>query len=271
MSAVESVMDLAERVARGVVEDLIPGARMCFREHQHDGGHDFDLVLPDGSTAALEVTASKDFELERTNAAICLEKHGGHFIPTVKCQSDWSIHPLPDAPINRVRSEADDYLARIEADGLKRFFYEMDGGRYSSVRRICEDLSIEAGSVTPWKTPGQICIALPGGGGIKSNKVAERAAMEEAHKPDNRAKLRKAATAERHLFVLVDQGNYLPWVSLVDEDPPCSRPDLPDEVTHVWAAGIARDPSVVVVWRGSATGWEPRQYAEQTAEPIEKQ
>ena len=187
-----------------------------------------------------------------------------------QCQNDWTIHPLPQAPINRVRAEADDYLARIEEDGLKRFFYETDGGTYSSVRRICEDLSIEAGSVTPWKTPGYICIAPPGGGGIKSNRVAERAVLAEADKQDNRAKLRKAGTTERHLFVLVDQGNYLPWVSLVDEDPPCSPPNLPAEVTHVWAGGIARDPRVVVVWRGNSTGWGPRQYAEQTAEPIKE-
>lgn len=73
----EGVVDLAEKVAKSVVEELIPGARMYFQERQHDGGHDFDLVLPDGSTAALEVTASKDFELENTNAAIRLEKHGG--------------------------------------------------------------------------------------------------------------------------------------------------------------------------------------------------
>ena len=103
-------MDLAEKIAKSVVEELIPRARMRFREQQHDGSHDFDLILPDNTTAALEVTASKDFPLERTNAAIRLEKHGGHFIPTVKCQNDWSIDPLPNARINRVRAEADYYL-----------------------------------------------------------------------------------------------------------------------------------------------------------------
>lgn len=189
-------------------------------------------------------------------------------MPTVRCQHDWIIHPLPRASINRVRARARDYLADIEADGLQEFFYDMDGGNFASVRRICEDLSIEAGSVMPWKTPGQICIALPGGGGIKTSSVAERAVLAEANKRDNRAKLRSAGSAERHLFVLVDQGNYLPWASLVDEEPPRSAPDLPAEITHLWAAGIARDPRVVVVWRGSAKGWGPRQYAEQTAEPI---
>lgn len=261
-------MDLAEKIAKSVVEELTPGARMCFREQQHDGGHDFDLVLPDGSTAALEVTASKDFELERTNAAIRLEKHGGPFIPTLKCRNDWSIHPLPDAPIKRIRAEVDGYLADIEADRLKRFFYDVDGGRYASVRRICEDLSIEAGSVTRWKTPGRICIWLPGAGGLRTSRVAERAVLAEADKQDNRAKLRNAGTAERHLFVLVDQGNYLPWVSLVDEEPPRSPPDLPADVTHLWAAGITRDPRVVVVWRCIESGWEPRQYVGQTAEPV---
>lgn len=261
-------MDLAEKIAKSVVEELIPRARMRFREQQHDGSHDFDLILPDNTTAALEVTASKDFPLERTNAAIRLEKHGGHFIPTVKCQNDWSIDPLPNARINRVRAEADDYLAGIEADGLDQFFYNTDGGRYDSVRRICEDLSIEAGNVTQWKNPGQICISSPGGGGYKSHKVAEQAVLAEADKQDNRAKLRKAGTTERHLFVLVDQGYYLPWVSLVDGDPPCSSLNLPAEVTHVWAAGIARGPRVVVVWQGSGTGWEPRRYAKQTAGPI---
>jgi hypothetical protein len=144
----------------------------------------------------------------------------------------------------------------------------LDGGRYSSVRRICEDLSIEAGNAARWKPPGRICIWLPGSGGIKSNEVAERAPLAEADKQDNRAKLRKAGTRERHLFVLVDQGSYLPWASLVDEEPPSAAPGLPAEITHIWAATIARDPSVVVVWRGSAPGWGPRQYAERT-DPAE--
>ena len=193
-------MDLAEKIAKSVVEELIPRARMRFREQQHDGSHDFDLILPDNTTAALEVTASKDFELEKTKAAIRRDKNGGYFIPTVKCQNDWSIDPLPDAHINRVRAEADDYLARIEADGLDQFFYDTDGGRYDSVRRICEDLSIEAGSVTQWKNPGQICISSPGGGGCKSHKVAERAVMSEADKNDNRTKLAMRVRSNACLF-----------------------------------------------------------------------
>lgn len=261
-------MDLAEKIAQCVVEELIPGSNMRFQDQQHDGDHDFDLVLPDGTIVALEATASKDSELEGTNAAIRNAKHDGQFMPTSQCQRDWTIHPLKSARIDRIRSQADEYLSRIEHDGLERFFFDAQGHEYESVRRIFEELSVEAGSVTPWKDPGQICIGLPGGGGLKSSRVAEQAVLREVQKEDNRRKLSKAATAERHLFVLVDQGNFLPWVSLVDEEPPHSAPDLPAEVTHLWAAGIARDPRVVVVWRGSAKGWGPRQYAEQTAEPI---
>ena len=119
---------------------------MWFREQQHDGSHDFDLTLPGGTTVALEVTSSRNQRLEETYAAIRQAKYGGPLIPRSLCRHDWNIHPLSNAHIKLVRQKADEYLAQIEADGLDRFFYDSDGHEYESVRRIFDDLAVEAGN-----------------------------------------------------------------------------------------------------------------------------
>jgi hypothetical protein len=78
----------------------------------------------------------------------------------------------------------------------------------------------------------------------------------EAQKKDNRNKLRRAGAIETHLFVYVDPRNYLPWVSLVSGSPPIYPPQLPPEVTLVWAVTQTRTPGEYIVWRANqCSGW----------------
>jgi hypothetical protein len=70
----------------------------------------------------------------------------------------------------------------------------------------------------------------------------------EAFKSDNRAKLASAGTSEAHLFVFVEPVNHRVWTPLVEYPPPSEAPDLPPEVTHVWAAGYSRSGDGYVVW-----------------------
>ena len=241
-------MNRAEQVAQAVVEAVEVGATMRPKSEQSHGEHDFDLHYPDGRIATLEVTAAMDENAERTIAALRDNRKGGPFAKRAPGRQGWYIHPGRNANINRVRSQADAYLARVEADGLTKFFSSTDAADYDSVRQIWNDLQIVGGTVFQWKTPETIGISAPGGGGAVSVSAFLRAVSTEANKPDNLRKLREAGTEERHLFVYIDMLNFLPWVAFVDSDPPADAQDPPDGITHVWAAAEGRSINEFVVW-----------------------
>lgn len=92
-AARQKPMDHAENVAKTIVEGLLPGSRMAFNVDQSSGVHDFDLQLPDGTVAAVEVTAAVDEVRMRTTAAILAHAKGGPAIKTHRCKKDWYIEP----------------------------------------------------------------------------------------------------------------------------------------------------------------------------------
>ena len=53
-------MDKAETVAEIIVETLMRGAKMRYRQMQSGGEYDFDLVYATGMSVPLEVTMSTD-------------------------------------------------------------------------------------------------------------------------------------------------------------------------------------------------------------------
>jgi hypothetical protein len=59
---------------------------------------------------------------------------------------------------------------------------------------------------------------------------------EEVAKPDNRRKLIVSADTNSHLFIWVDEDNYLPWRDILDGHLPDRPPALPTEITTVWVA-----------------------------------
>ncbi len=144
-------MDHAERVAKHIVEALIPGATMVYHTAQSTGGHDFDLTYADGTTVPVEVTASMDPVQVQTYAAI--KKQGG-LVPRQKCRLDWLVHPLPGANIKRIRAEIDKYLADVETDGISYFHTHAHAYMYQSVDRLRQDLGVESAGVVKWKHPG---------------------------------------------------------------------------------------------------------------------
>ena len=81
-------MDECERLAKTVIEHVIPGSKMEFHLEQAHGNYDFDLVYPDGRLAAVEVTAAKNELMEGTTAAILDKRKGGPFVPRHKCRND---------------------------------------------------------------------------------------------------------------------------------------------------------------------------------------
>jgi hypothetical protein len=251
-------MNLSERVAKAVVEHILTGSAMYYRSDQSSGEYDFDLRYPDGTLVRLEVTMSANQQMKWSAAKLTDERKGGHVVKAVACRNGWLVHPLPDANINLIREKVDVYLAKVEAAGLTRFFAWTDALESEPVERILRELKIEAGCVFTWKGTRRICIALPGQGGMVTSDHVQRAVESEASKADNRRKLGAGTQSERHLFIYVDPLHYLPWVALVNEEPPAKPPPLPAEISHIWVATITRSQNEYIVWRAARDKrWDP--------------
>jgi hypothetical protein len=182
-------------------------------------------------------------------AAIRDKRKGGSVIPAVKCKRSWMIIPVKGAPIQKIRQNADDYLSRLEADGVERFIFPRRG--HQSVNEIIRDLQIRSGGVFTSEGHPRIWIGMPGGGGAVGAEKAVEAGELEAWKSDNRRKLSGAGTAERHLVVYMDALNGMPWIALTEFDPPATKPNLPSEITELWLIGHLDSPTDFKVWRGS--------------------
>jgi hypothetical protein len=239
-------MDRAETAAKSIIESLMRGARMHYRESQSAGEHDFDLEYATGLRVPLEVTMSTD-EIAEAKAAEINRSKRGPFVPRIRCQRDWWVHPLRHAHIRKIRKDIDLYLAAIEAEGLEHFNAFVDAADSAAVNAILEDLGIEYGQVTKWKSPC-IAIATPGGGGLVHTGLINEAGENEAFKDDNKRKLRAATGSEKHLFVYVTPMRHVVWVAIRDGMLPASGPQLPPEVTHVWVATWAGDGAWHSVW-----------------------
>lgn len=240
-------MDKAEAAAKSIVENLIPGARMHYRESQSLGEHDFDLEFPTGTRIPLEVTVSTDEAAVATRAAILSKRRGGSFVGRVHCAHDWYVHPRRHADIKNIRKRVDSYLAAIEAEEREQFNAFTDAAKSPAVFAILKELGIEYGRVVNWKSPG-IGIATPGDGGLVDPALVNEAVETEALKADNRRKLSSAEGAEKHLFVYVDHTRHVVWVAVREKAPPAAGPKLPPEITHVWVATWAGDGAWHTVW-----------------------
>ena len=240
-------MDKAEAAAKRIVENLIPGARMHYRESQSLGEHDFVLEYLTGTRVPLEVTVSTDEAAEATRAAILSSRRGRSFVPRVHCKHDWYVHPIRHANINKIRSRVDSCLAAIEAEGRGQFNAFTDSAQSPAVFAILQELRIEYGSVVSWKSPG-IGVAMPGDGGLVAPALVNEAVETEALKADNKRKLSAAAGLEKHLFVYVAHTRHVVWVAMREEAPPATGPKLPSEITHVWVATWAGDGAWHTVW-----------------------
>ncbi|NIA10725.1 MAG: hypothetical protein GWP10_13610 [Nitrospiraceae bacterium] len=241
-------MDECEKLAKAVIEHVIPGSVMKFHLEQDHGNYDFDLLYADGKVAAVEVTAARNEHIEGTTAAILDERKGGPFVPRHHCHNDWIVVPTPGARINRIRSQIDSYLAEVETEGRSHFFVYVDFYESPAVRRLLVDLEIEAGDVTKWKTPG-ICITSPGEATELDPTKVDAAVLREAQKQDNRRKLREAQHPEKHLFVCIDRPLSDPWYAINEGNPSGLPMHLPEEVDIVWAVASTRSAGVYAVWR----------------------
>lgn len=244
-------MKHSEQVAKYVIETIYEGAHAEFRRQQSNGECDINLTYSDGATAAVEVTSSTIQELE-----LMLRKIGDEgCMAATACRNSWMVDVLPSARIKFVIEKVDRYLAAIEAEGLNQFFAEHDKTS-QSVSQILADLQINEGRILELPRPARIWVTCPSeSGSMVDPRDLQHAVEVEANKKDNKRKLAASQSAERHLFVYVDQLNCGPWQAMINHCIPERPPALPVECTHVWA--VAEVPDRIVVWLAHPpNGWK---------------
>lgn len=167
------------------------------------------------------------------------------------CESDWIIHLSRRARVKKVREHADKYLRKIEEADMDCFLFPLHA-RHAAVRKIWDDLRIEAGKVKKWKRPGIGMTDIGSGGTARSETVWE-SVKQEAWKDDNRSKLNRSCYTHRHLFVVIKGFQSPAYVSIRNCEPANDVPELPAEITHLWVA--AEEGCLVYVWRADSNGW----------------
>jgi|SRR5579884_1520390 len=242
-------MNDSEKIAKRVLETILPGASLEFRQTQSNGEYDFDLHYRDGGKAAVEVTAAMDETLMKTVGAIHGKRAGGSTIQAKICKKSWIIFTAYKSSIPKIRTDADSCLAELEKEGIDGFSC-VDSS--STVQKACCHLGITGGSVISFTGKPTIHIAGPVVGGAVGPSLAIEAGEREALKPDNRQKLGAAGTDERHLVVYVDVSYGLAWTALTSLDPPANRAKLPQEITNLWLIAQGNNTNEFVVWRAGA-------------------
>lgn len=239
-----------ERLAKQVVEQSLDGVRLEFRRQQHGDGrprHDFWLHWPDKPRAGLEVTSVRDEDRVRTRSKI--RKNQAN-LPAEKCDLTWSVRLEPAAIYSEVRERIDPCLALLEAEGIVHFRPTLQVRHRRMGHKLLE-LGVKSADAHPEADldPPLILLQVASEGGFVSAQVVYDAVASVV--PDNRAKLGELAVSECHLFVVLSSLEPAGvCIQMAEVDP--RVPDLPDEITHLWAAGrILGDSGMCSVWRCS--------------------
>lgn len=245
----------SESLAKHLVETVLPGATMEYRECQHGGGslrHDFWLHRAGRAPAALEVTSVRDEDRVRTQSKL---ERNRHKLPAEKCAWSWRVEVDPTARMGDVEANIDAYLADLEDEGLQRFLTPSRPVELSPGSDL-QDLSVVSAHALPEVQPPTIYIHVHRPGTYVSADVVHdslRAPIE-----DNAEKLSETGAPERHLFVWLDpeesSGTAMPFASLQKVEP-----DLPREITHIWVAAPdlhRSDRTSCLVWKaGQGERW----------------
>jgi hypothetical protein len=218
------------------------------------GAHDFDLILPGGERAALEVTSVVDAVLITLDHEMARQ---GHVIPAPALGRRWDLHLAEDAcppPIGksyaalkrRVEAHAPMVLVGLETQEV-RYFQLEEWGMQPRQAAPLAGLGIEFGGCSSQPVPdGSMTLLPPGGGGAIGPSLAVDAALAELEK--NRDKLRRSGRQQRHFFAWIDGSAFLTWLGF-DSGLPTTIPKLGAEATTLWCGGRTQDSRSYHVWR----------------------
>lgn len=230
---------------------------------QHDDGsrpgmHDLDIVYDDVTRAAVEVTAAADAaSIELWNLM-----NGAHRRWQVEgLKGGWMVSLDPLARANRLRNELPSLLMQLERLEIRQLRPRRHrDGPFDAVGR---DLGIVHASQGDTDYPGSIYVTLSllhersGGfvsesGDALASWIGEFLRDQDQH--DVLGKLSRSGAEDRHAFVFLPGFSVAPFSAsdllMRDDAPlPTASPQLPREVTHVWA---------VSTWTsGAGFRWSP--------------
>ncbi|MDP9386835.1 MAG: hypothetical protein M3Q48_02625 [Actinomycetota bacterium] len=218
---------------------------------QHDDGsrpamHDLDILHDDRSVAAVEITAAADApSIELWN----IMNSGGRW-QVEGLEGGWSVALDPCARARRLKRELPGFLGQLEKLEVGEIRPGPPHGRFDGpFDPVAKELGIVNAQQSGTDYPGNIYITLElpleRSGGLVADTgdgLAEWLGefLQEAAQRDVREKLDASGAVETHAFVLVPGFTTAPFSAselLMRNDAPLPTraPQLPKEVTRVWA------------------------------------
>ena len=244
-----------ERIVAAIIAKVLPGAEVRPVLSQSAGEWDFDLIRGK-LVSAVEATRATNEHMERLYAAVMREDVGGDRFKRTLARNTWMIAVSASTNIKRLLQRADALLAQLEFEGRKEFDVGDDTENSPTVKLLWDGLRVMYGGIVESGPYTVHQILLPSDQGTLAPDQVVAAIECEAQKEDNRVKLARANTTERHLFVQLDHLAYPAHEAMRACGLPSRPVDLPSEITHVWVASHIGSAHRYLVWRFSALdGW----------------
>lgn len=211
-----------------------------------DGMHDLDILVPGGSTAAVEVTAAADADSIQLWRLVN-GRDERWIVPTLR--GGWMVALEPTARAKRLLNELPDLLNELERRDITTI---PRSGRHEtpgSFAGRARQLGIVSGNRSDTDFPGSIYLTIERApersGGIVDNSgsavpIWVHDFLLDPHQADVLLKLERSRAQERHAFILIPGLSIAPfgvtdmlWRDHSDAVP-TRDPQLPPQVTHVW-------------------------------------
>ncbi len=205
--------------------------------------YDIQMVHPDGTVGAVEVTTASD--RERIGLWKFINDRGDRWIEP-NLDGGWAVRVQPRSAPRDFRAQLVALLRQAEQTGIRVIECERSSadhlavlGRQLGLLETRQGATSFPGSiyVMPPELPDQTAGFVPPTGDTLAEWISNW--IVESVRADNLLKLTRSGASERHLFVFVHPFNLAPFAVnylLMATDPPAPilPPNLPDAVTHVW-------------------------------------
>ncbi|HCF99613.1 MAG TPA: hypothetical protein DEV93_03615 [Chloroflexi bacterium] len=247
-----------EDQAAAVIAKVTGGKPVRRDDGTASGVRDFDLIFGDGHAEPLEVTQATLPELNKAIAAH--ETRRMQLIQVPGLSQQWHVFSSSVTPFKTVTpARLARMLLPLESSAVDTFILP---GNARSLPKVSVQEAQALGLIAAFAHGGQhgrVVLSRPSDdrewiGAFENPGQYALAAVEElAGKADNQRKLAVRGGADSHLFIWIDERNFLPWADLRSKLP-SKAPTLPAEITNVWLATTVYDR--IICWRyADARGW----------------
>lgn len=246
-----------ERAAAKLIRSNVGAVKAVLTDDGSTPGvHDFDLVFKDAHREPLEITSSVLPMLKSAQAAH--EKYKKLIVTVPGLAGAWHVFSSQSTQFKDLDAKALlPFLRGLESAGLTKIHYPMDHHQAPALHIFARQLGIEA-AFAMGGLAGKVLVSMPEDHRVWSSDHSDpgRHVLADIEKiaalRDNRRKL--SGFPKSHLFVWIDENNYLPWRDIFSGEIPSRKPNLPPEISDVWVA--TRLPGSVSGWHFSQQdGW----------------